>query len=295
MKAATYEIPEGNYTDKFGISGVYYFSEISGEWSEDNYINGVNIEFDYDNRHMKIHYGPDKTDHAYMRSEMKELVDKEIMKTPIMFEGSNMNLIEFLRLETISLIEEGLFFVHYSSTPYVNTDCNKPKWQPKAHEGKENHYVLLGKDKDRIKELMNDPEKVQELALAALIKECEYWNIYREAKNPMPARGMSDSKLQADISDAAIRGAAGRGWKEEILYAYSQSKEWYTLRNKVTGIITGRELAAIVVMKTDSGICKWEQVILRQNYNGSSYGGTYWHGNSQRIYPVDCKEALKYK
>ena len=96
--------------------------------------------------------------------------------------------------------------------------------------------------------------------------------------------------------------------KEEELINLGSEKIYYNEDEKVGVILEGENLlylikeeedkysfSAIVIMKTESGKCKWEQVILRQNYNGSSYGNTYWHGNSQRIYPVDRKEALKYK
>ena len=301
MIAAIYKIPEGNYTDKFNFSGVYYLSEISDQINygasgkKKSYISGVNIEFVYDKRLLRIHYGPDKIDYASFREEMQEMIDNGSMDAPIKFSSSSSNLIRSLKSTTLTRIEDGLFFVHSSSKPYINVDCDKPEWNPHTEKGVENHFILLGKDTNRIKELMADPEKVQELTINATIKDCEYWNTYREVNNPMPKKGMSDSKLQAEVSQAAKSGAASRGWKEEIIYAYVKSKEWFTLRNKVTGIITGRELAAIVIMRSDNGKYKWEQVVFRENFDGAEYGKPYWNGNSQRIYPVSEKEAMKYK
>ena len=105
---------------------------------------------------------------------------------------------------------------------YINTDCDKPEWQPKSYKGQDDFYVLMGKDSNRVKELLNDKEQIIALTKAAKTKNCTDWNIYREADNPMPERGMSNTSLQTDVSQAAKSGAASRGWKEEILYAFCQ-------------------------------------------------------------------------
>lgn len=295
MIANTYEAPKGNYEDKYGISGLYHFSHLAKENGKDKYIKTVNIEFIPEDRHMKIHYADGKTDNAGFRKEMAELMEMGGANTLTMFSGSNINQISWLDMETMVLIEDGMFFIAVASKAYVNTDCNKPEWKSKSHKGEDNFYVLLGKDPKRVEELMNDPDKVKTLTIDAYIKDCIHWNVYHEAKNPMPEKGIQDAALQADLTDCVRKGAAKRTWKEEILYAYPISKEWATLRNKNTGVIIGREIAVVAVMKSDAGHCKWETVYVRQNYNGSAYGNSYFHANSQRIYPVDCEKAMKQK
>ena len=42
---------------------------------------------------LKIHYGPDKTENAYFRSEMKELIDKGVKSNPNYFTSSNQNMV----------------------------------------------------------------------------------------------------------------------------------------------------------------------------------------------------------
>lgn len=300
MIANTYEVPKGDYKDKYGISGIYHLSQISRELNyggpkESKYIKTVNIEFIPEKRHLKIHYADGKTDNASFRKELAELMEMGGTNTPTIFTGSNMNLIEWLKMETMILIEDGVFFLEVSSRVHINTDCNKPEWEAGSKDGNDNFYVLMAKDPKRMEELMSDLEKVKAMTTEAVVKDCVHWNIYREAKNPMPEKSIKDAALQADLTNCVRKGAAGRGWKEEIVYAYPISKEWATLRNKNTGIIVGREIAVVAVMKTDAGRCKWETVYVRQNYNGSAYGNSYFHANSQRIYPIDCEKAMKQK
>lgn len=294
-EAATYKIPEGDYKDDYGISGVYYLSETSDERNSDHFIRAVNIEFVVEKGLLNIHYGGEKPDRAFMRSEMLGLLKEGALDQPGHFNSSNQNNVELIGDDDLSYIEDGVFFGYQFSTPYMNTSCEKEVWQPQSYKGKDNHFVLLAKDTVRMKELMANPKEVENLAMSALLKKCEMWNLYRESENPMPEKGMSSSSLQADVTAVVTKGAAHRNWKEEILYAYVRSKEWATLRNKSTGIITGRELRVIAVMKTDGGKCKWEEIAVRQNFDGNNYGNTYWYGNSQRIYPVNSKDAMKYK
>jgi hypothetical protein len=88
--------------------------------------------------------------------------------------------------------------------------------------------------------------------------------------------------------------AAGK-WAQEVVYVYVTGTDWYTIRNSSTGLITGRSIRAVAVLKTTSGKCQWEEVSIKQDYNGAEYGKSQSYGNSSVIVPVDCNTAMKYK
>jgi len=72
-------------------------------------------------------------------------------------------------------------------------------------------------------------------------------------------------------------------------------KRLSTITDKITGAVKGRTIRMIAVMKNTNGACQWEEVEVKQDYNGSSYGKTYYSGNTQSIITVDCTEAMKHK
>lgn len=224
---------------------------LTGASRPDQYIVGVNIEYDHDKGHLKMHYGRDKTDNSYIRKEVKEQLDKKLLNKPYEFISSNQNQIERIGHCTLIYIEDGLFFIERSSFMGMNSDCDKPAWQSVSYKGQENYYILMGKDKNRVKELMNDLEQIKELTTTAKIKKCEYQNMNLQAKNPLPEKGMSDATLQADITNAVKNGVAARGWTQDILYAYPMDKEWRITRNNSTGVIVKRQLYVAAIMKTD--------------------------------------------
>jgi hypothetical protein len=51
----------------------------------------------------------------------------------------------------------------------------------------------------------------------------------------------------------------------------------------------------VAVLKTTTGKCQWEEVSIKQDYDGAEYGKSQSYGNSSVIVPVDCNTAMKYK
>ena len=100
--------------------------------------------------------------------------------------------------------------------------------------------------------------------------------------------------LRSDAFKAITARANSHGWKEDLKYAYVTSNEWHITMEY--GAPKYRRMNCVVVMiHPVTGRCTWEGFTIRQDYNGSGYGGTYCDGNSQRIRAVRCEDSGKYK
>ena len=114
-------------------------------------------------------------------------------------------------------------------------------------------------------------------------------------KYPMPvASSMKDATLCAQALDAVKKQAAVAKWSQTITYCYIKSSDWSIIRNAY-GVITGRTIRMVAIMKNPAGECQWEEIEVKQDYNGSTYGPTYFNGEVQIIVTVDCATAMKYK
>ena len=114
-------------------------------------------------------------------------------------------------------------------------------------------------------------------------------------KYPIPApSSMKDATLCDQALDAVKKQAAVARWTQTISYCYIKSSDWSIIRNAY-GVTTGRTIRMIAVMKNPAGECQWEEVEVKQDYNGTTYGKTYFSGEVQIIVTVDCKEAMKHK
>ena len=295
--ANTYHAPEGNYSDKYGVSGKYYISESSeiivyGSRSGDTkYADEVQLELDVNEAVLKIHYGNNEIDKAYFLTQdiIKAFKEGSLSKIYRLRNDHNNHLDAFKGCD-MRLLEEGVWLLERHSYFNNRLDCTEPAFQNKDN----GHYIILGKNKERVKELANDFEKMKVLAEKSVISDCEQLNAMEAARKPMPEPGMNDTKLNAEITAVVKAKAAQSGWPQTVVYVYPKSTEWFTIRNKATGIITGRSIRAIVVMKTSGGKCQWEEVSIAQNFDGTNYGKSYFNGNTAIIVPVDCVAAMKY-
>jgi hypothetical protein len=106
---------------------------------------------------------------------------------------------------------------------------------------------------------------------------------------------MKDAKLSAEALTVVKAHAVTASWTQKIEYCYVKSKDWSIITNKASGAIVARTIRMIAVMKNTNGKCQWEEVEVKQDYNGTSYGKTYYSGNTQAIITLDCTEAMKHK
>lgn len=296
MQAKMLPIPSGDYSDKYGVGGLYYFSEpvkIEG----DKYVSAVQLEFSIEKREVYAHYAEGKK--WLIRifdGDISKALKEEKASTVPSFEFDFIYGSDLISRKRMYLVENGLYYVESFGYANSSTDCSNPKYWP-AEDGKGGRYskiFFIGKDKARVEELANDFETAKQAVMTAFVSNCEYSKSLYAKNNPMPTPGMNDVNLQKEVT-RATKLYTDAHWSQTVEYVYIKSSDWIINRNKVSGVIVSRSLTCVAVMKTKSGACQWEEVVLRENYDGANYGPVYYYGNSQRIYPVDCTESNKYK
>lgn len=147
--------------------------------------------------------------------------------------------------------------------------------------GENDHYNLFAKDKNYIRQLITD--KSQQETLDSLLAKYsrQVKTVFDErrqqaqqekvANQKLPEQGLSDSALTRKAGEAAQRWANAYGWKERIEYAYFTSKDWRIVRHSISGVITGRTINGVVVMRRDDGMCSFHNVSYAQDYDGTDF------------------------
>ena len=98
-----------------------------------------------------------------------------------------------------------------------------------------------------------------------------------------------DAGLEASLLKAAQNMAANSGWKEKFKAVKISSSDWSIVRNKLTGIITGRRISAYCLAQWPDGHCTVQEFTFKQEYNGSGYNKTLRRYSTGSQSTVDCK------
>jgi len=185
------------------------------------------------------------------------------------------------------LIEQGKGVIWVANGP-----LGKQLWQEHSS------YNVLGQDKTAMRQISQDKaaqDKVDSTLQAYAVKakaavDARYAreDLARTANNVLPAKGMDDSNLDQSVLTAAQDWANSYSWKEQLEYVYITSRDWSILRNKLTGVQTGRRIQGVITMKRDDGLCSYQQAIFEQAYNGSGYQTTVMTGVVPGQNKLDC-------
>jgi hypothetical protein len=187
------------------------------------------------------------------------------------------------------LIEQDKGVIWVASGP-----LGKQLWQEHSS------YNVLGQDKTAMRQISQDKEAQNEVegvlkgyaikAKAAVDARYAREELERTANNELPAKGMVDSDLDQSALIAAQAWANSYSWKEQLEYVYITSRDWSILRNKLTGIQTGRRIQGVITMKRDDGLCSYQQAIFEQAYNGTGYQTTVMTGVVPGQNKLDCSK-----
>lgn len=303
MAANTLPVPNLNLQDEYGVSGLYYFSELVSISSSNREIDGKSVKAVYmhidkaDNYTLKVYLNETKYDKYFFDGPRMFKAFKNGSKSSLgLMKPDNMNDIKVMR-SSISQLEDGLFMVDYWYWFATKSGCSVPERRGGTQaelDAQTKRYILLGKDQKRIEHLLNNPSELEALAGEKAVSFCKYSDALEAAEKPMPvASPLNTGTLKTEATALTKAWAQGR-WAQEVQYSFIIGKEWNILRNNL-GVIIGRNIAGIAVMKDKDGTCRWEEIALRQDYNGTAYGKTYFSWESTLIIPVDCSTAMKYK
>ena len=175
----------------------------------------------------------------------------------------------------------------------MNGDFGKKEWS-------KNHYFnVYASDIGYIRGVRSDKQKQDAVdnLLKDYAKQVKAEMDQRRAKaeqkqiteQRLPAKGMSDSQLEQEVTEAAKRWAGRYRWKETIPYAYLTGTDWSILHHPLTGLVTGRTIYGIIVMKRDDGLCSFHYAQFGQDYNGSDFSNTHMVGLTPGQIKLECQ------
>lgn len=293
MQAKMLPIPSGDYSDRFGIGGLYYFSEpmlLRSQHNDlnDKYAQAVLFQFDESDNYIVKAYITDKVyDKFYFDGSRMFKAFKEGKVNNVLFHApDNMNNIQAFR-SAITKLEDGVYMIG----GFLCSEASEGVL--KTH--KKEQYIILGKDKSRVDFLAKNPAEVEKLAITATVTQCKLQDALEAADKPMPvASSLNTPELSKEATELTKKWAQAR-WSQELQYVFVSGKEWYTHRNKATGIILARGIWCVAIMKEKDGSCRWEEVYIKQDFDGNNYGKSYFANETTIIVPVDCNTAMKYK
>src|SRR5690606_15475822 len=118
----------------------------------------------------------------------------------------------------------------------VNTTCGDLKRPVKADapsKGGKSYPVeplvrefILGKDKERIKYLVEHPAEYQEILATAVMNKCQHKNVSLAGKNQKPAEGMKDAGLGSEVTTLIKDWSVAKKWTQSVVSAYIVSSDW---------------------------------------------------------------------
>ncbi|WP_064792476.1 hypothetical protein [Shewanella woodyi] len=178
---------------------------------------------------------------------------------------------------------------------YAKAKLGKALW------GKNSHFNLFAQDPIYVRTISSDKNMQQEidsqlasyaqLAKNAVDERYRQQDAERTASNELPMQGLKDEKLQKQVLNAAKQRADKESWNESILNAYIRGNDWTILRNKLTGIQTGRYIAGVIVMQREDGLCSYQSVHFAQQYNGADYQQAYVYSIDSGQEKLDCSKV----
>ena len=110
--------------------------------------------------------------------------------------------------------------------------------------------------------------------------------------NPRPIsdwmffEGNPDRALAQELHSALVAHASRGGWSETFEFSIPLG-QWDTLRNRYTGIVTGRSVQAAGFARWADGHCTMQAFGFEQSHNGSNFSGPLRVGVSTQL-PIPC-------
>ena len=277
------------------ISGTYYVGEPNYDASLDHpwkrTFSEANIRFDKEKTAIEVTIeGLAKT----MWGSPHQLVLDAVKAGK--FYTFNMNNVGDKSLTNTTLIqtEPGVFVVQSASS--IDMGCTEVKRAVKSSAPAKGGKVypveslvrefILGKDKARVKALCDNDAEFEKLLADAVMMQCKAKNEKIEDKYPLPAEGLKDSGLKADVHTQIKAFATSNKWPQTVERSFIKSTDWIPLKQGAK--ILGREIRCVVVY-SKGGACQWQEFSIRQDFNGTGYGKSYVHGVVPGGFSTDCK------
>lgn len=103
-----------------------------------------------------------------------------------------------------------------------------------------------------------------------------------------PDARMRDESLSTEFAQTVRAHAASERWTEEFRAFQILSSDWDILRNRRTGIVTGRRLMGVGMSKFPDGHCQAQAFFVQQAHDGSDFVSNLRFGGVSSNVAVPC-------
>lgn len=278
------------------ISGTYYVGEpnydasLEHPWKRN--FEKVDITFDMDKQLFELVYDPAQRP---MKASPTPSTYEDMKKGLVYsFDMSNVGP-NCLANATLLQIEPGVFVVDPATS--LDLGCTTVKRPTKSNAPAKGGRVypveplvrefILGKDKNRVAELVANHTLYEQILAEAVMKRCKSISNTSAAKNPVPAKGSLDASEGKVANELIQQWAIQKNWPQQVKSSFVKSNDWEIVKN-AKGAILHRSITCVVIMD-QNGSCSWKEFYVHQAYNGSGYGKSYVYGEGQGQYATDCR------
>lgn len=300
----------GQFSDERGVSGLY---TLWRPWVIQDRKPGANTGKEYETNTINLDYNvKDMIANFYLKEDQSTAIELKIYSgepwIKSMCEGSGAFVGKYNGHQNVSpsntesKISRTVMFFQLKKDVIVMGSFNFPNKEPfdvKVTVGEESMLNIMAKDPDIIAGYT-----YEQLKLEAEEKATELWKIYHEAKagkTKLLERRNTDPELTKE-ADAFMRQAAkddpAGDWSAGYMYTYIHGKDWgVNYADKAKTIPKYRMIAIIGVSTSNeqAGKCFYQPGWLQQDWNGTSYGPTYFAGYGGGKVHLNCENAELYK
>lgn len=149
----------------------------------------------------------------------------------------------------------------------------------------------ISQDAPIANEIFTTIKTVAKKAKAAQDKRYEQEKNKRFKNNKLPTANKDFNNMRESFLVAAEARATRENWNETLIKAYAIGGDWAILRNKLTGVQTGRMISGVVAMERKDGNCSYQHVHFAQEFNGSSYQKPYLYSIDSGQRELDCSKV----
>lgn len=207
----------------------------------------------------------------------------------------------------ISMLEAGVFVMHEFVSPVngVTTCVGGSRFKSEADE--QAKYLKYYPFNLIYKKGKNVSKWTKEAIVKELLRQsdvrCALWlgGLAANASMPDKVTGFKEEPSNADLLKAAQARAKEFGWKETIISVYPIT-EWSNVIKPLGGqylnTLVARDMNIVAVMKTPSGECAFETIVVRMDnaYTVGSQTENYagkkvYHWANGNLTPIDCSKT----
>lgn len=157
------------------------------------------------------------------------------------------------------------------------------------------YHLVESDEAEFLKELDNHPKikftKDEYFSCYLQAEEGTETEKYFAEKVKASTYGKTFDGLEAGMKDAALETEILQVVIKELETDYSKikikSSEWAAVRHPISGVVTARKIAVYAKKQTNDGVCVANVLIIKQYYNGESYGKSLYSGFAETVV-LDC-------